>query len=64
MLARTSLQPLDNRGHIDMDNGHDVRCWSRHLGLSHQELQRIVEKVGNSAAAVRKEISVTGKIQK
>jgi hypothetical protein len=47
----------DNRGHINLKKLHEVHCWTRQLGVSHEELQRLVDKVGSSAAAVRKEIA-------
>jgi len=33
-----------------------VKYWTKHLGVTQDELQRAVDKVGNSAAAVRKEL--------
>jgi hypothetical protein len=33
-----------------------VRYWTKHLGVTQEELQKAVDKVGNSAAAVRKEL--------
>jgi Protein of unknown function (DUF3606) len=47
----------DNRGHINMKKLREVHCWTKQLGVSHEELQRLVDKVGSSAAAVRKEIA-------
>ena len=35
----------------------EVKYWSRELGVDRQQLQKLVEKVGNSAAAVRKELA-------
>jgi 3-oxoacyl-[acyl-carrier-protein] synthase III len=35
-----------------------VHYWTKHLNISKEELQKIVDKVGNSAAAVRKELAV------
>ena len=32
-------------------------CWTKELGVSKQKLQQMVDKVGNSAAAVRKELA-------
>jgi len=40
-----------------MHETHEVRYWSRALGVSKERLQEVVEKVGNSAAAVRKELA-------
>jgi hypothetical protein len=45
-----------DRSKIVMRNDHEIHTWTKHLGVSRAELQRVVEKVGNSAAAVRKEL--------
>ena len=45
-----------DRNKIAMQKEHEVRYWTKHLGISREELQRAVDKVGNSAAAVRKEL--------
>jgi Protein of unknown function (DUF3606) len=50
----TKMPPL--RNHIAMTEELEVKCWTKHLGVSREELQRAVDKVGNSAAAVRKEL--------
>lgn len=49
-----------DRSHISMGQRHEVQYWTRHLGVSKDELQRAIEKVGNSAAAVRKELGILG----
>jgi hypothetical protein len=45
-----------DRSLINMSENHEVKYWTRHLGVSREELQRAVDKVGNAAAAVRKEL--------
>ena len=45
-----------DRSKIAMHEEHEVRYWTKHLRVSRDELQRAVDKVGNSAAAVRKEL--------
>lgn len=45
-----------DRNKIAMHEKHEVRHWTKHFGVSRDELQRTVDKVGNSAAAVRKEL--------
>jgi len=45
-----------DRSKINMNEDYEVRYWIKHLGISKQELAKVVEKVGNSAAAVRKEL--------
>jgi hypothetical protein len=49
-----------DRSHISMGQPHEVHYWTRHLGVTKDELQRTVDKVGNSAAAVRKELGLLG----
>jgi len=44
-----------DRSRINLDEDYEVKYWTRHLGVSAEELKRLVDKVGNSAAAVRKE---------
>ena len=44
-----------DRSRINMNEDHEVKYWTRHLNVTREELQRLVDKVGNSASAVRKE---------
>lgn len=58
MAALTSkVPPLRNR--IAMAEELEVKYWTKHLGVTRDELQRAIDKVGNSAAAVRKELGKT-----
>jgi 3-oxoacyl-[acyl-carrier-protein] synthase III len=45
-----------DRSKISIENKTEVRYWTKHLGISREQLQSIIEKVGNSAASVRKEL--------
>jgi len=45
-----------DRSKINMSEDYEVKYWSRELRVSKEQLQAAVDKVGNSAAAVRKEI--------
>jgi hypothetical protein len=45
-----------DRNLINMNEDYEVKYWSKHLGVSRDELHRAVEKVGNAAAAVRKHL--------
>jgi 3-oxoacyl-[acyl-carrier-protein] synthase III len=40
-----------------MHEDFEIKCWTKQLGVSRDELQKVVDKVGNSAAAVRKELA-------
>ena len=46
-----------DRSKINMHEAHEVKYWTHQLGVSREELQAAVEKVGNAAAAVRKELA-------
>jgi Protein of unknown function (DUF3606) len=48
------LQPIRNK--IGLADPSQIRILKRRLGISADDLQRIIEKVGNSIAAVSKEI--------
>jgi hypothetical protein len=54
---RQSKSALD-RSCIAVDRPEELRYWSKHLGVTPEELLRLVEKVGNSASAVRKELAM------
>ena len=41
-----------------MSEDYEVQYWTKHLGVSREELQRAVDKVGNAAAAVRKQLGI------
>lgn len=45
-----------DRSKINMHEAHEVKYWTHQLGISRDELQALVDKVGNAAAAVRKEL--------
>ena len=52
-----------DRSKINMHQPHEVKYWTRALNVSREDLQKAVDKVGNSAAAVRKELGILGKGQ-
>ena len=45
-----------DRSKINMHEAHEVKYWTHALGVSREELQKAIDKVGNSAATVRKEL--------
>jgi hypothetical protein len=45
-----------DRGKISLHEAWEVDHWTRELGVSKDELHKVVNKVGNSAVAVRKEL--------
>jgi len=55
---RFSSNDFPDRSKINMNEDYEVHYWTKHLNISKEELQKIVDKVGNSAAAIRKELAV------
>jgi len=53
-MRHASPQPIRNK--IDLADPSQIRVLKRRLGISADDLQRVVAKVGNSIAAVCKEI--------
>jgi hypothetical protein len=47
---------VEDRSKINVHEPHEVQYWTKHLNVSKEQLQKAVEKVGNGAAAVRKEL--------
>jgi len=45
-----------DRSKINMHEAYEVKYWTHALGVSRETLQQAVDKVGNSAATVRKEL--------
>jgi hypothetical protein len=50
-----------DRSHISLQRTDEARFWTRHLCVDLATLEATIAKVGNSAAAVRKELSATRK---
>ena len=46
-----------DRSKIVLEHEDHVKYWTRHFGVTRDELARAIERVGNSAAAVRKQLS-------
>ena len=53
-LKKTGQQ---DRSKINMHEDYEVKYWTKELGVDKERLQKLVDKVGNSAAAVRKELA-------
>jgi hypothetical protein len=49
-----------DRSRIDLEEAWEVDYWTTELGVSKDELQRFMKKVGNSTAAVRRELGLLG----
>ena len=50
---------MPDRSKIDLANEEETKFWARELEISRDQLAKLIDKVGNSAAAVRKELETT-----
>jgi hypothetical protein len=57
MADNNAKRGQPDRSKINMHEDYEVKYWAKELGVTRDELQRIVNRVGNSAAAVRKELA-------
>lgn len=56
-VVKKVVRPI--RVHIDLSHETHVRYWTKHFGVSSDDLQKAIEKVGNSASAVRKQLGLS-----
>jgi Protein of unknown function (DUF3606) len=52
------IKPPSIRNKIDLSDANQLRVMKKRLGVSDDDLRRIVEKVGNSIATVSKEVEL------
>jgi len=59
-FVRPSLTKRINpdRNKITVTSENEVKRWIRHFGVTRAELERAIERVGNSAASVRKDLNL------
>jgi hypothetical protein len=50
--------PKPDRSKIDLSDDSTARSWVKKLGNSKKEIAAAIERVGDSASAVRKELGV------
>jgi hypothetical protein len=55
MIITKTITP--DRSKIALEHADHVKYWTRHFGVTRDELARATERVGNSAAAVQKQLS-------
>lgn len=48
---------LPDRSKIDVGHAAQLKCWAHELGVTADCLLQAIEKVGNSAAAVKKQLA-------
>jgi uncharacterized protein DUF3606 len=58
MIGVEAVKDTRSRSQIALDDPVAVRRWTKHLKVTENELQCAVDKVGNSIAAVRKQIGL------
>lgn len=56
MSDDTSKPGGQDRSRISLSEDYEVRDWSEKFGVSEERLRAAVEKVGNSAEAVEREL--------
>lgn len=56
MTMLTKPIPID-RSKIDIHDIEQVKAWTKNLNISPDELRKLIGTVGNSAAAVRRELA-------
>ena len=56
-MDKLTRREQPDRSKINMHQRFEVKYWTHALGVSKERLQRAIDKVGNSAAAVRKELA-------
>jgi hypothetical protein len=47
---------MPDRSKITVTSEDEIKYWIKHFGITREQLGRTVERVGNSAASVRKEL--------
>ena len=56
MSDDTSKKGMQDRTRINTSEDYELRYWSEKFGVSRDQLKAVVNKVGNSVAAVEKEL--------
>lgn len=53
------IKGAQDRSKINMHEPHELQYWTKHLKVSKAQLEKAVNRVGNAAAAVRKELAAS-----
>ncbi len=56
-MGNLKSRSQQDRSKINMQEPLEIQYWIKHLKVSGEQLQKAVDKVGNGAAAVRKELA-------
>lgn len=57
-MEKLAKKEQSDRSKINMHDPIEVKYWTKELGVSIEQLHKVAEKVGNSAATVRKELEI------
>jgi hypothetical protein len=63
-MGKLTKKEQGDRSKIHVDDAYQVKCWAHKLGIPREDLKRVVDKVGNSAAEVRKELDARQRSRK
>jgi Protein of unknown function (DUF3606) len=55
-MGKLTKKEQGDRSKIQLSDAHQVKCWAHKLDISREDLRKVVDKVGNAAAEVRKEL--------
>jgi len=55
-MRRAKPQPVRNK--IDLSDPAQIRAWTKRLGITPDDLKRLIGKVGNSIASISKEVDL------
>jgi Protein of unknown function (DUF3606) len=58
-VPRKIVKAIPDRSKISVQIDTEMKYWARHFGVTQEHLRRAIEKVGNSAASVRKELETS-----
>lgn len=58
MTGHTSKGRANDRDRISLAEPHEVRYWTKALGVSEERLREAVQRAGHSAAKVRAELGM------
>lgn len=56
-MSSLTKKPKPDRSKIDTQNAKELKYWTKALSVSKETLLEAIEKVGNAAATVRKELA-------
>jgi hypothetical protein len=56
-MGKLTKKEHGDRSKIHIHDAQEVKCWAHKLGVSREDLRKVVDKVGDSAAGVRKELA-------